>query len=392
MLKKLNFLSLLILFISAVFFHLAGVCQAAELQNVRLGTQNATTVRLVLDLSDKPDYSVFLLKEPFRVVVDVKNTVIKVNNKTLKTTGKFITALRIGKIGKGDARVVVQTSDESKVNRSFFLPPQGGFGWRLVVDIEQVTVKEKINNLENDDFVSEEHNLKPSVKPLIMIDPGHGGKDPGAISFSGYYEKNLTLRMAKEVQKKLLATGRYRVKLTRSDDRALALRQRVQIARNAKADIFISIHADSAKNKNAKGLSVYTLSEKASDKEAAALAEAENKADSFINMDFSDKTPEVANILLDLARRDTMNTSKVLAEAVAKEFSKTVRVLPDTHRFAGFAVLKAQDIPSILIEIGYLSNKEEEALLRTPAYRTKLAIALTRAVDRFFEHTSIVEE
>ena len=189
-----------------------------------------------------------------------------------------------------------------------------------------------------------------------------------------------------------MATGRYRVQLTRSDDRALALRQRVQIARNAKTDIFISIHADSAKNKNAKGLSVYTLSEKASDKEAAALAEAENKADAFINMDFSDKTPEVANILLDLARRDTMNTSKVLAEAVVKEFSKTVRVLPDTHRFAGFAVLKAQDIPSILIELGYLSNKEEEALLRTPQYRTKLAIALTRAIDRFFEHTSILEE
>lgn len=391
MLKKLDFLPFLSFFILAIFFLSSSVCRAAELQNVRLGTQSATTVRLVLDLSDKPQYSTFLLKEPYRVVVDVKNTSVKVGSKTLKTTGKFITALRIGKIGTNDARVVAQTSSEAKINKSFFLPPQGGFGWRLVVDIEKVSVRGKIDTLKNDNLVSD-NELKSTVKPLIMIDPGHGGKDPGAISVSGFYEKNLTLRMAKEVQSKLLATGRYRVQLTRSDDRALALRQRVQIARNAKTDIFISIHADSAKNKNAKGLSVYTLSEKASDKEAAALAEAENKADAFINMDFSDKTPEVANILLDLARRDTMNTSKVLAEAVVKEFSKTVRVLPDTHRFAGFAVLKAQDIPSILIELGYLSNKEEEALLRTPQYRTKLAIALTRAIDRFFEHTSILEE
>ncbi len=391
MFKKLCFLPFLC-FLAVVFFSAsASFCQAADLQNVRLGTRSDTTVRLVLDLSDKPDYSVFTLKEPHRVVVDVKGTSVKIGTKTLKTSGNFISAVRIGKIGKNDARVVAQTSSEAKIQKSFFLPPQGGFNWRLVVDIEKTSIKDKLGISKNNS-VAKKEPVKTPVKPLIVIDPGHGGKDPGAISISGFYEKNLTLRMAKEVKKKLLATGRYRVKLTRDDDRALALRQRVQIARDAKADIFISIHADSAKNKNAKGLSVYTLSEKASDKEAAALAEAENKADAFINMDFSDKTPEVANILMDLARRDTMNTSKVLAEAVVKEFSKTVRVLPDTHRFAGFAVLKAQDIPSILIELGYLSNKEEETLLRQPQYRTKMAIALTRAVDRFFEHTSIVEE
>jgi len=396
----------------AVVFMLGAASEvfAAEVQNIRLGNQNGASARLVLDLTDHPSHEVLLLKNPYRVVIDLEKTTIAVSENKIPKTSNIVRDLRIGKTPKGAARIVVETKDSAIVKKAFFLPPQGGFDWRLVVDITSASQddfeKAKAQNpkpqttsptqteISAKDAAAELEKLKKplAAKPLIVLDPGHGGKDPGAISASGYYEKHITLKMAKELKQTLEATGKYRVMLTRSDDRALALKSRVKIARDAKADLFISIHADSAKNSRAKGLSVYTLSERASDRESAALAERENKVDALINMDFSDKTPEVANILIDLARRDTMNTSKDLANYMVSEMSRTVRVLPDTHRFAGFAVLKAQDIPSVLVEIGYLSNREEERLIRSPAYREKLAKALTKAIDKFFESRSIVED
>jgi len=396
----------------AVVFVLCAASEvfAAEVQNIRLGNQNGASARLVLDLTDHPSHEVLLLKNPYRVVIDLEKTTIVVPENKIPKTSNIVRDLRIGKTPKGAARIVVETKDSAIVKKAFFLPPQGGFDWRLVVDITSASQddfeKAKAQNpkpqtatptqteISAKDAAAELEKLKKplAAKPLIVLDPGHGGKDPGAISASGYYEKHITLKMAKELKQTLEATGKYRVMLTRSDDRALALKSRVKIARDARADLFISIHADSAKNSRAKGLSVYTLSERASDRESAALAERENKVDALINMDFSDKTPEVANILIDLARRDTMNTSKDLANYMVSEMSRTVRVLPDTHRFAGFAVLKAQDIPSVLVEIGYLSNREEERLIRSPAYREKLAKALTKAIDKFFESRSIVED
>ena len=396
----------------AVVFMLGAASEvfAAEVQNIRLGNQNGASARLVLDLTDHPSHEVLLLKNPYRVVIDLEKTTIAVSENKIPKTSNIVRDLRIGKTPKGAARIVVETKDSAIVKKAFFLPPQGGFDWRLVVDITSASQddfeKAKAQNpkprttsptqteISAKDAAAELEKLKKplAAKPLIVLDPGHGGKDPGAISASGYYEKHITLKMAKELKQTLEATGKYRVMLTRSDDRALALKSRVKIARDAKADLFISIHADSAKNSRAKGLSVYTLSERASDRESAALAERENKVDALINMDFSDKTPEVANILIDLARRDTMNTSKDLANYMVSEMSRTVRVLPDTHRFAGFAVLKAQDIPSVLVEIGYLSNREEERLIRSSAYREKLAKALTKAIDKFFESRSIVED
>ena len=396
----------------AVVFVLCAASEvfAAEVQNIRLGNQNGASARLVLDLTDHPSHEVLLLKNPYRVVIDLEKTTIVIPENKIPKTSNIVRDLRIGKTPKGAARIVVETKDSAIVKKAFFLPPQGGFDWRLVVDVTSASQddfeKAKAQNpkpqtatptqteISAKDAAAELEKLKKplAAKPLIVLDPGHGGKDPGAISASGYYEKHITLKMAKELKQTLEATGKYRVMLTRSDDRALALKSRVKIARDAKADLFISIHADSAKNSRAKGLSVYTLSERASDRESAALAERENKVDALINMDFSDKTPEVANILIDLARRDTMNTSKDLANYMVSEMSRTVRVLPDTHRFAGFAVLKAQDIPSVLVEIGYLSNREEERLIRSPAYREKLAKALTKAIDKFFESRSIVED
>ena len=221
-------------------------------------------------------------------------------------------------------------------------------------------------------------------KPLVMIDPGHGGVDPGAIGVSGVYEKNITLEVARELKRALERTGRVRAMLTRDGDVFVGLRERVAKAREVHADLFVSLHADVVASPLIRGLSVYTLSEQASDAEAAALADKENQADQIAGVDVSHQTPEVANILIDLAQRETMNLSAGFANDVVDELGHQTKLLSNTHRFARFAVLKAPDVPSILVEMGYLSHPQEEQMLRNPEYRAKLATALARAVDRFF--------
>lgn len=224
----------------------------------------------------------------------------------------------------------------------------------------------------------------PPSKPVVVVDPGHGGVDPGAIGASGVYEKNITLAMARELKTHLEKTGRYKVVLTRNRDVFLRLRDRVEIARRNKADLFISLHADAMQDASTKGFSVYTLSKTASDSEAAALADKENKADLIVGIDLSHESADVANILIDLAQRETMNHSAAFASHAVDEVGRETTALRNTHRFAGFAVLKAPDVPSVLVELGYLSNKVEERNLRQPEYRAKLAKGLVRAVDRFF--------
>jgi len=221
-------------------------------------------------------------------------------------------------------------------------------------------------------------------KPVIVIDPGHGGVDPGATGVSGIYEKYITLAVARELKVALEKNNRYKVFLTRDRDIFIRLRDRVAIARQYNADLFISLHADSVANPQLKGLSVYTLSQNASDAEAQALADKENKADLIAGIDLTHESADVANILIDLAQRETMNRSAGFAGGVVEEVGRENSLLENTHRFAGFAVLKAPDVPAVLIEMGYLSNDAEERNLRQPEYRTKLAKGIARAVDHFF--------
>jgi N-acetylmuramoyl-L-alanine amidase len=219
---------------------------------------------------------------------------------------------------------------------------------------------------------------------VIALDPGHGGQDPGAVGLSGVYEKHITLATARAVRDELNALGRYKVILTRNKDVFLRLRDRIAVARAAGADLFLSLHADKMENHAVRGLSVYTLSERASDAEAAALAEQENKVDLINGVKLKGETPEVTNILIDLAQRETMNESARLASSLVRELQHDTTLLPKTHRFAGFAVLKAPDVPSALIELGYLSNPADEKLLRDAEHRRRLAKAVARAVDGYF--------
>lgn len=226
---------------------------------------------------------------------------------------------------------------------------------------------------------------KAPYKPLIVIDPGHGGQDPGATSTSGDHEKFLTLAYAISLGKAIESNGKYRVMLTRYDDTFIRLDERVAIARRAKADLFISLHADSHPNPRTHGLSIYTLSETASDREAAALAAKENKADILTGVNLEKQSDEIASILIDFAHRETNNSSARFAEDLVSQLKTEIRLLNHTHRFAGFRVLTAPDIPSILIELGYLSNANEEKLLKTNAYKNKLVNAVIRAIDMHFK-------
>ncbi len=222
-------------------------------------------------------------------------------------------------------------------------------------------------------------------RPLVVIDAGHGGHDPGAPGVDGRHrEKEATLQIARAIRDELKSSGRVRVALTRDDDRFLILGERREIARRLKADLFISIHADSAPNPAARGATIYTLSEVASDRVAAQLAARENRADILNGVNLGGETSEVSSILLDLAQRETMNVSAAFAALLQREMSPTVPFRTEFHRFAGLVVLKAPDVPSVLLETGYMSNTEDEKKLFSRDYQRDIAIGVRRAVETHF--------
>ncbi len=222
-------------------------------------------------------------------------------------------------------------------------------------------------------------------RPLVVIDPGHGGHDPGSQSTDGTIrEKDVALGIAKAIRDELVASGRVRVALTRGDDRFLVLGERREIARRLKADLFISVHADSAVNTAARGASIYTLSEVASDRVAAQLAAKENRADILNGVDLGGENSEVSSILLDLAQRETMNISSQFAALLQREMEPTIHFKDDAHRFAGLIVLKAPDVPSVLLETGYISNDDDLALLLSTEYRKNIATGVRKAVEIHF--------
>src|SRR5258708_2114139 len=227
----------------------------------------------------------------------------------------------------------------------------------------------------------------PPPKPkLVFLDPGHGGRDPGALGVRGTQEKAVVMAIARDLQKELLTANRYRVLLTRVSDSYVPLRERVARAQAAKADLFLSLHADSHADSEVRGASVYTLSEEASDREAAALAARENRADAVVSgMRLADQPDVVARTLVAMSQRGTVNDSRRLAEAIVLTFGRNgVRLLPRTHRQAGFAVLTSPDIPAALVELVYLSNAPDEKLLTVRQHQLALARALRASVDAHF--------
>lgn len=375
------------------------LCYAYDVDEIRIGAGVGNT-RVVFDANSDFEYKVFLLNNPKRLVVDVFGA--SVNPKIVKNSfnNDIVKSTRLGTPEGVDGRIVIDLKKPAIIKKAFMLPPQSGFKWRFVVDLTVVSDTQFANNVGNDKVFFSGDNIpvakggtdkgnslnSSKKKRIVVLDPGHGGKDPGAIGYSGVYEKNIVLAMGKELRSLLEKDSRYKVYMTRSSDVFISLRDRVKVARNKDADLFLSIHADSAKNRNAVGLSVYTLSETASDKEAAALAERENKADIIAGLNLVEHSKEVSDILINLAQRETMNRSSEFATFMVGEMKRSVKLVADTHRFAGFAVLKAPDVPSVLLEMGYLSNRNEEKLLQQKSYRDKLAAATKKAIDKYFDN------
>ena len=369
--------------------------EQAVVTGIRTGVHTDKT-RLVLDMTQGVEFQVFVLDNPYRVVIDLPEVAWQTRPDTKYHQG-VIKGMRFGLFEAGTSRVVIDVSGPVKVHRAFVLPPKGSSKYRFVVDFVEVepgdfrrliaTPQSKISSkpAKQDAALPASGARKPNPKPVIVLDAGHGGVDPGTIGASGSHEKEVTLGVARELRKKLLKTGRYKVVMTRNRDVFVRLRNRVARGRKAQGDLFLSLHADSIGKRSVRGASVYTLSEKSSDKEAAALAAKENKADIIAGMDFGDQSDDVANILIDLAQRETMNLSATFASMLIDELAKSVRVLRRSHRFAGFAVLKAPDVPSVLVEMGYLSNREDERFLRSPRKRAALVNALVRAINGYFD-------
>lgn len=379
---------------------LAGLCCALSqsawaetvARDIRIGLHQGKT-RFVLDLSAPVSFQVFALADPYRIVLDLPDIGWQVPAGTARRKGGLIAGLRFGHFRRDNARVVLDLSGPGVVGRSFLLPAAEGYGPRVVIDIKPASrqafmAARKPPPVWGADRSARAPTLKPKRQPtqmpLVMIDPGHGGVDPGAIGISGIFEKGVTLSMARQIRKAISALGRQRVRLTRDRDVFISLRRRVAVARAAGADLFVSIHADSIGNKKVRGGGIYTLSENSSDRESAALAAKENRADVIAGVNLTGHDDQVASILIDLTQRETMNYSAQFATALVPELKQLIHMRRKPHRFAGFRVLKAPDVPSVLIELGYLSNRRDEKMLTNPASRAAIAKAIARAVDNYF--------
>ena len=358
-----------------------------------------------MDVKGPISYKYFLLANPYRLVLDMLEVDFELNPVSGVLTGGVL-GYRFGLLQPGISRVVIDLSKPLLVDKHFIIKPGAKPQSRLVIDLVPTTRSKFLDHVRksrnqktvgllklkseeqkhqtNQEFKNKFSQKKISKSKIIVLDPGHGGVDPGAIGIRGTYEKKIVLMAAKSIKEILAKSGRYNVILTRKSDRFIPLRKRVAIARHARADLFISLHADSIKNGAVRGATVYTLSENASDREAAQLAERENKSDLIVGMDLDAESQEVTDILIDLVQRETMNQSAVFADAIVQEITKKIKTHRRPHKFAGFAVLKALDIPSILLEMGYLSNIKDETLLNTDAFQKKLGRAILLGLDRYF--------
>ncbi|MEK9931323.1 MAG: N-acetylmuramoyl-L-alanine amidase, partial [Rhodospirillaceae bacterium] len=360
--------------------------------------------RVVLDLNQMVKFRSFSLINPYRIVIDLPSMRWPKINKTVKK-GRRVLGYRFGQLTPQSSRLVIDFSVPTVIGRSFVLKAVSGKPHRIVIEAKHFQRQSDLDTETNGDLAqvgkattrNTRRNARnilsspgvntaiSSTRPLIVIDPGHGGTDPGARGISGLQEKQVVLKQALILKKFLIGTGRYRVSLTREKDIFLRLRERVKKAQNQKADLFLSIHADSIKLDKIRGASIYTLSEKASDKEALVLAERENKADIIAGMDLDETEDSVARVLIDLRQRLTKNDSVRFAEMLVEEFKGKIRLLSNHRRFAGFAVLKAPEVPSVLVEMGYLSNRKDEMLLKTDNYHRLFASAMVQAIDNYFK-------
>lgn len=363
--------------------------------DIRIGGDDKQT-RFVVDLSRKIDITAFMLADPYRVVVDLPRTTFKLPANTGVQARGLVKAFRYGLIMQGGSRIVLDTKAPVRLEKSFVIDAAEGQPARFVLDLVATDRASFMRNITLANRSAQQSaSARPSdappkvegdARPLIVIDPGHGGIDNGAKGTGGELEKDVVLAFALTLREKLEAQGKYRVAMTRSEDEFIALGERVRFARSRNAALFVSVHADALPKREglAEGATVYTLSENASDAEAARLAETENKADVIAGVDLTAEPDDVANILVDLAQRETKTFSMQFARTVVEELKSAARLHKHPLKSAGFKVLLAPDVPSVLVELGYMSTKDDLKQLTSANWRARTAQALAQAVDAYF--------
>jgi N-acetylmuramoyl-L-alanine amidase len=360
---------------------------------VRLAGDEAQT-RFIMDISQKIDLHVFTLADPYRVVVDIPQVTFRLPQKAGETGRGLIKAFRFGLVMPGGSRIVFDLVKPARVEKAFVIDAANGAPARLVIDlaasdresfVRKVAVEEKTSSAQPAQ-PREPQAAAGDSRPLVVLDPGHGGIDTGTKGPGGEQEKDIVLAFAKSLRERIEALGKYRMLMTRSDDTFIPLADRVRIARDAGASLFISIHADwlSHKEGDAQGATIYTLSETASDPAAARLAEEENRADVIAGVDLKDEPDDVAGILIDLAQRETKTFSVQFAHKLDSAMKSATRMHKEPIKSAGFRVLRAPDVPSVLVELGYVSNKDDLQSLLSDTWRDHTADSMAAAIDGYF--------
>lgn len=357
---------------------------------------DAMRTRFVVDLTSEVGFAVFPLADPHRIVIDLPQMRFALGPDAGRQGRGLVASWRYGLLAVGKSRVVIDLARAAAVDKAFVLPPVDAQPARLVIDLvavdEVAFVAEatrardaRATPRDSDGGEAAAAIRQARVRPLIVLDAGHGGIDTGAAGVHGTLEKNITLDFSSLLKRKLEGTGLFEVRLTRDDDVFVALDDRMAFARRVAADLFVSIHADAAPQDYVRGATVYTVSERASDADAAAIAAQENRSDVIAGVDLDETSDDVTDILIDLARRETKTMSHRAAEAMIASIAGHTKLNSNPHRYAGFRVLRAHDVPSVLVELGYMTNRHDEALMLSEEWRDGTAEAMVQAIRGFFE-------
>jgi N-acetylmuramoyl-L-alanine amidase len=354
--------------------------------------------RFVADMSAATEVGLFTLADPYRVILDLPQVRFGLPEGLGSAGRGLISAFRYGQISPGKSRIVLDVTKPVKVDKSFVLASVENQPARLVIDVVPTSRKEFLEaNREYRDAQNAEaaarrdRELIPrdndgSDRIPVVIDPGHGGIDAGARGSTGVQEKKITLEFGKVLGAKLEATGLYDVHYTRTDDSFVALGERVAMARSINAKLFVSIHANSFSSRAIRGTVIYTVSDDASDKMAAEIAASENQSDILAGIELGETDSDgVMDILIDLTRRETRNFGVVFARNLINELKTSTRMFKVPHQQAGFKVLEAPDVPSAMVELGYLSNTDDEKQLLSDEWREKSADSIVRAIGSYFD-------
>jgi N-acetylmuramoyl-L-alanine amidase len=378
--------------------------------DVRVAGDDKKT-RFLLELDRKIELRAFPLANPNRIVVDIPQVTFQLPAGVGEASRGLVKAFRYGLVMPGGSRIVMDLKRPAKIDKAYVLDSENGQPPKLIVELSATdrtafmqavaaeSRKAQAQAAATPDPApvasttpaaktekADEKTVAEDTRPVVVIDPGHGGIDQGTQAASGESEKAIVLDFAKALRDRIEKSGKYRVVMTRDDDTFVPLAQRVKIARNHKAALFVSVHADALPRGegDAQGATVYTLSDTASDAEAAKLAEAENKADLIAGINLTEEPVEVADILIDLARRETKTFSNRFARALVREMKGVARLHKNPLKSAGFVVLKAPDVPSVLLELGYVSNKADLQLLVSESWRSRTVGSVAQAVELFF--------